>query len=239
MKIVAMIPARMGSTRLQKKNLALLDGQPLIAYAIQAAKESGVFDRTVINSEDVVFEKIASRYGVEFYKRPVQYATSDAKSDDVVYDFMNSNAGDILVWVNSIAPLQPAEEIKEVVTNFIQEKYDTLITVKNEQVHCLFDQKPLNYQEGEKFAKTQDLKPVQSFVYSLMMWRYKSFMDAYQSNGIALLSGKVGYYPVSKLSSIIIKTEKDLEFAHYILKGLSVNQGFKVQYDECINAKKT
>ena len=50
--IIAMIPARMGSTRLTMKNLALLNGKPLIYYAINAAKDSEVFKRIVINSED-------------------------------------------------------------------------------------------------------------------------------------------------------------------------------------------
>ena len=68
--IYAMIPARYGSTRLQMKNLALINGQPMISYAINAAKESNIFDKVVVNSEHVVFEKIADRYGVDFYQRP-------------------------------------------------------------------------------------------------------------------------------------------------------------------------
>ena len=43
-KICAMIPARAGSTRLKMKNLALIDGKPLISYVINAVKQSGIFD---------------------------------------------------------------------------------------------------------------------------------------------------------------------------------------------------
>jgi len=50
--IYAMIPARIGSTRLKMNNLALINGKPLIYYAIQAAKDSGVFDKIVLNSEN-------------------------------------------------------------------------------------------------------------------------------------------------------------------------------------------
>ena len=56
--VVAMIPARMGSERLKMKNLALLDGKPLIYYAIQAAKETSIFSRILINSEDDLFGQI-------------------------------------------------------------------------------------------------------------------------------------------------------------------------------------
>ena len=48
MHITAMIPARMGSERLKQKNLALLDGKPLISYAINAANESQAFDQVVV-----------------------------------------------------------------------------------------------------------------------------------------------------------------------------------------------
>ena len=102
--IIAMIPARMGSTRLTMKNLALLNGKPLIYYAINAAKDSEVFKRIVINSEDSLFEKIAKRYGIEFYQRPAQLATSTTKSDFVVYDFVMNNPCNIMVWVNPTSP---------------------------------------------------------------------------------------------------------------------------------------
>lgn len=231
-KIIAMIPARMGSTRLKQKNLALLDGKPMIFYAINAAKESDVFDKIVINSESEVFAKIASRYGVDFYKRPDALATSDAKSDQVVDDFIENNPCDIVVWVNSIAPLQSSEEIKEVVDYFIKEDLDSLITVKDEQVHCLYKGRPLNFNENELFAKTQDLEPVQPFVYSIMMWKADAFRKAYEKEGHAVLFGKVGYYPVNKLSTIIIKREEDLKLAEYIIVGRKMKKDSELEYDE-------
>ncbi len=67
--ITAMIPARIGSTRLKMKNLALINGKPLISYATEAAKASGVFNEIVLNSDNEVFADIAKRYGVGFYLR--------------------------------------------------------------------------------------------------------------------------------------------------------------------------
>ena len=51
MKIVCMIPARMGSTRVPKKNIRLLNNKPLVQYVIDAAKESNCFDQIYMNSE--------------------------------------------------------------------------------------------------------------------------------------------------------------------------------------------
>jgi CMP-N-acetylneuraminic acid synthetase len=230
-KIIAMIPARMGSTRLAQKNMALLNGKPLIYYAIAAARESGVFDRVVVNSENPAFSEIAARYGAEFYQRPEKLGGSSVKSDDVVYDFMLNNPGDMTAWVNSTSPLQTSEEVKNVVTFFCKEKLDSLITVREEQVHCLHGGKPLNFSEGGLFAQTQDLVPVQRFVYSIMMWRNKTFIKAYKKQGYAFFCGKTGYYPVSKESALIVKTEEDLRLIHFILTGKDRGKDFRVEYD--------
>lgn len=234
-----MIPARMGSTRLAMKNLALLNGKPLIYYAIKAAKDSGVFNRVVINSEDILFEKIARRYKVEFYQRPFQWATSAAKSDFVVYDFVKNNPCDIIVWVNPTSPLQTGEEIKKVVDYFRKENLDTLITVKDEHVHCVYKRRPVNFKLGEVFAQTQDLIPVQPFVYSVMMWKTDIFMRAFEKKGHAFFCGKAGFYPVSKLSSIVIKRKDDLMLADYILRTMTKNKSYEVLYDKAVgNFKK-
>ncbi|MFA5088097.1 MAG: acylneuraminate cytidylyltransferase family protein [Candidatus Omnitrophota bacterium] len=232
LSIVAMVPARRGSTRLKQKNLALLNGKPLIGYAIQAARQAKVFDKIVVNSEDKIFGKIAARYGVEFYQRPAHLATSEAKSDDVVNDFITHYPSDVVVWMNPIAPLQPAQEVREAVDYFLKENLDTLITVKNEPVHCVCEGKPVNFNPDELFARTQDLALVQAFVYSLMMWRTKAFQENYQRRGYAILCGKIGYYPVSKLSAVIIKKEEDLRLAEYLLAGMEARKKFSLQYDE-------
>lgn len=229
-KIIAMIPARRGSTRLKAKNLALLNGRPLVSYAITAAKKSGVFDRVVVNSEDDTFFEIAKEYGADFYKRSADFASSTAKSDTVVQDFVLHNPCDIVAWVNPTSPLQTAEEVKNVVDHFVKESLDSLITVRSEQVHALLDGKPLNFKEQETFAQTQDLKPVGLFVYSLMMWRTETFCAHFKKHGHAVLCGKIGYYPVGKLSAMIIKREEDFKMAEYLLAGMQARKDFTLSY---------
>jgi len=87
-KIVAMIPARMGSKRVKKKNIRLLNGKPMVQYVIDAAKESGCFDEIWVNSESEVLEKISVQSGVNFYKRPHELCTDNVGSDLFVYDFI-------------------------------------------------------------------------------------------------------------------------------------------------------
>jgi CMP-N-acetylneuraminic acid synthetase len=236
--IIAMIPARIGSTRLKMKNLALINGKPLISYAIEAAKISGVFSKIVVNADSKIFADIARHYGVDFYLRPPEIGTSTTNSDNVVYDFMLKHSSDVVAWVNPISPLQTGDEINEIISYFVRNELDTLITVKNEQVHCLYDKKPLNFKKDEVFAQTQDLKPVQPFVYSIMMWRNKTFIEAFEKQGYALFCGKIGYCPVSKESSIIIKTKEDIMLADYIMRAKESEEEFEVKYDSIIERLK-
>ncbi len=231
---IAMIPARIGSTRLPMKNLALIDGEPMIAYTIRAAKDAGVFDRIVVNADAPIFGEIAERYGVEFYQRPAPLGSSKTKSDDVVYDFMQQNPGEITSWVNPTSPLQTGSEIREVVAAFESRDLDTLITVKNEQVHANFGGNPLNYRTDELFAQTQDLVPVELFVYSVMMWRTAPFIAAYDQDRHAFFVGRVGFHPVDKLSAIIIKREEDLRLAEFVIKSRKQSAGQALAYDPLV-----
>lgn len=237
-KIIAMIPARMGSKRLAMKNLALLGDKPLIYYSIKAAKEAKVFDRIVVNSDNAVFSKIAKRYGGEFYLRPPGLATSAAKSDSVVHDFIKKFPCDIITWVNPISPLQTGKDVKDVVSFFIKKKFDSLITVKNEQVHCLYRNKPVNFNRSELFARTQDLYPVQCFIYTVMMWRTKIFAKTFEKKNHAFFCGKTGFYPLGKLSSLIIKTKDDLMLADHVLRSISRAKNFNIKYDSVLNGLK-
>mgnify|MGYP006128723551 FL=1 len=227
-KIFAMIPVRMGSQRLKKKNFALLNKRPLLEYAIIAAKKSKIFDKIYLNSESVDVEKFAKKFNIEFYKRDPKFASSDTTSDEVVRDFFKTfNDVDLLVWVNTTTPFQTAKEIRTIVKYFIKKKADTLITVENKYAHSNYNNKPLNYLTTSKFARTQDLKPVQTFIYSLMMWKRKSFLKQYKKYRSGIFSGKVILYPIKGLSTVMIKTIDNFKLANFIMKQ---NKSFKLEY---------
>lgn len=237
-RYVAMIPARKGSTRLKIKNLALVNGRPMLSYAIRAAIDSGVFDKVVVNADHPKFGEIAEEYGADFYLRPEELGSSETKSDDVVLDFMDTHPCDGMAWINSIAPLQSASTIREVVETFQKDALDGLITVEDKQVHCLYEGEPVNYSLQDKFALTQDLKSVQPFVYSVMMWRTEPFRKAMAKDGHAFFLDNMGYLPVDRLASIIVKTAEDLLLVDAIARGLE--SADELQYhplaDEIIGA---
>ena len=203
----------------------------MISYAIEAAINSGVFDKVFVNSEHNVFSKVAAQYETDFYLRPEELGSSQARSDDVVADFIQAfPEADVITWVNPIVPLQTGKEVAETVNYFLSNNLDSLITVEKKQVHCDYDNKPINYQRGDIFARTQDLIPIQAFVYSIMMWKAETFIKQYKKNGHAIFCGEFGVYPASKLSSIIIKTREDLLMADAYMKAQQLDGGI-LHYD--------
>jgi len=74
---VALIGARSGSERVPGKNVRLLAGHPLLAYAIETARQSGIFDRIVVSTDSEEIAKVARWYGADVpFLRPNDYATS-------------------------------------------------------------------------------------------------------------------------------------------------------------------
>jgi N-acylneuraminate cytidylyltransferase len=74
---VALIGARGGSERVPGKNIRRLAGHPLLAYAIETARQTGVFDRIVVSTDSEAIAKVARWYGADVpFLRPDEYATS-------------------------------------------------------------------------------------------------------------------------------------------------------------------
>ncbi|NLQ18794.1 pseudaminic acid cytidylyltransferase [Marinomonas sp. M1K-6] len=72
---VAVIPARGGSQRIPRKNIRLLDGKPLIAYSIETAMASGLFDRVIVSTDDTEIADVARQFGAETpFLRPADLA---------------------------------------------------------------------------------------------------------------------------------------------------------------------
>jgi len=234
MSTLAMIPAREGSQRLQYKNLALIDGEPMLKHIINSAKDAGVFDDIYVNSDSEVFGRIAESNNVEFYHRKKRLGSSDTKSDEVVYDFVQSHNCDTVAWVNPVSPLQPASEIREVIEHFNRSESDSLITVSEEQVHGVYDDCPINFSEDGLFEKTQDLKPINLFAYSIMMWDVDIFIQEFEKNGYAMLCGNTDYYPVSDISTIKVKTADDLLLVDAIARGRSTRIESSIKYHELV-----
>ncbi|EKH3304541.1 acylneuraminate cytidylyltransferase, partial [Salmonella enterica] len=84
LKKIAIIPARSGSKGLPNKNILMLLDRPLIAYTIEAAINSDVFDRVVVSTDSLEYKSIAEKYGAEVIMRPEALSSDSATSFMVI-----------------------------------------------------------------------------------------------------------------------------------------------------------
>jgi CMP-N-acetylneuraminic acid synthetase len=231
MKIICMIPARLGSQRVKKKNLRFINNKPLIQYVIDTVKECKIFDSIYLNSESYIFKKIANENNINFYKRDSKHSSNKATNDDFALDFIQNIHGDILVQILPTSPLINVNEINNFVNYYLDNNLKTLISVCNHQIATIYNKKPINFSKIKKNPPSQKMNPVQSYATVLMAWDYKYFtynMKKYKSayhGGY----GKTDYFPLSPLSCIDIDEEEDfLLVEKIILSNRFKNQ--KVKY---------
>lgn len=89
MKRLAIITARGGSKRIPRKNIKEFCGKPIIAYSIEAALESGVFDEVMVSTDDEEIAEIAIKYGakIPFYRSEAT-ANDFATTNDVIWEVL-------------------------------------------------------------------------------------------------------------------------------------------------------
>lgn len=121
MKRIAIIPARSGSKGLRDKNIKKMCGKPLLSYSIDAAKESGLFDKIVVSTDSEKYAKVARKYGAEVpFLRSNKNATDTASSWDVVREVLDRYA-EMGEKYDSVCLLQPTSPLRN--NNHIRESY--------------------------------------------------------------------------------------------------------------------
>lgn len=140
---VAIIPARSGSKGLPNKNILMLVNKPLIAYTIEAAINSGVFDRVIVSTDSYEYKNIAESFGAEVFMRDEALASDSATSYMVIEDILNKIKDvQYFTLLQPTSPFRTAEHIKLAAVLYESSGYDFLVSmVQSDKSSCLI--KPL------------------------------------------------------------------------------------------------
>ncbi len=219
MKIVAMIPARMGSKRLKNKNLRLINGKPLIEHVLGTIGRVDIFDEVYVNSEDEIFSGIAKKHSMSFYKRSPHLSSDTATNDEFAYDFLNNVECDVLIQILPTSPFLSEGEIISFVNHMVEGSLDTLISVEHKQIACVYENKPVNFDRLIVNPPSQTMVPVKAYATVLMGWKASSFKESMSSFGVGYHGGKgrTDYFELKGLSTIDIDTEDDFRLAEAIM----------------------
>ena len=119
MKNVAVIPARGGSKRIPRKNIRDFSGKPIIAYSIELALKSGLFDEVMVSTDDEEIAEVAKEYGAEIpFMRSSDTADDYATLADVIEEVKEcykekGKSFDYICCILATAPLITMSNLKK------------------------------------------------------------------------------------------------------------------------------
>lgn len=135
-KILGVIPARGGSKSIPRKNIKPFCGKPLIAWKIEAARASGVFERIVVSTDDKEIAEIARQYGAEVpFTRPAEFAEDATPTLSVLQHALTwlrdkeNYQPDAVVLLEPTTPAVQPFHIREMIEILVKTGADSVVSV--------------------------------------------------------------------------------------------------------------
>jgi N-acylneuraminate cytidylyltransferase len=131
MTSLALIPARGGSKRLPRKNVLPFAGRPMLGWSVQAARDSGAFDRVVVTTDDEEIAAVARAEKAEVMMRPAAVSDDAATLVDVVHHTVATCGYKVtrLCLLPPNCPLRNAEDVRGSAKAFAERKPPSLLSV--------------------------------------------------------------------------------------------------------------
>lgn len=226
MKNIAIIPARSGSKGLLDKNIKKLCDKHLIAYSIEAAMESELFQEVMVSTDSEKYAEIACQYGAKVpFLRSEQTSSDVAGSWDVVHEVLENYRKEGICF-DTVCLLQPTSPLRK--SEHIRHAYDLLR--KNDAFTvtsvCEVEHSPLwTMTLPLDFSMEDYRKRDQLDLPRQMLDKYYRVNGAiyiksiqYKDDKVELLDGNEYAYIMPQLNSIDIDTQLDFCIAESIMK---------------------
>lgn len=216
---LCIIPARGGSKRIPKKNIKIFLGKPIIAYSIEAAIQSGLFNEVMVSTDDDEIAEVAKKYGANVpFMRSKDTSNDFATTMEVIkevlgdYEKLGCFFNDVCC-IYATAPFVSAKHLQNSHGVFKENSYDSLFPVmafcfpiqrslRLEGNKCLF-----NYPEYSE-TRSQDLEKMYHDA-GQFYWMKNSLIKS----GNTIMNTNTGAYIISELEGQDIDNETDWKLA--------------------------
>ncbi len=234
-KVLGVITARGGSKGIPGKNVKPLLGKPLIAYTIEAAKESGVFDRIILSTDDLEIADVAKEYGCEVpFMRPAELATDGTVHLPVMQhavSWLRDHRGyepDYVMILQPTSPLRQPFHIRGAVELILQTGADSVLSVAEIPVHFSPYRAMVRGGDGmlrllngnpvrTRIPRRQDVPKTYRNVCAIYLFKTKLLFDAPNPN---FYGDRVAPYVVEEKYTVDIDFPEDWEAAERALQNL-------------------
>jgi N-acylneuraminate cytidylyltransferase len=223
-RVVAVVPARGGSTTVPGKNLRDLGGRPLVAWPIDVAHETPAVDRVVVTTDDPDIAAVAREHGADVVDRPAELATDDALVVDAlrhVVETFEATGEDasVLVMLEPTCPLRTADDVERCLDRLATGDCDSVATfteasLNPHRVWRVDDGRPEPYlPDANPFQPRQSLPEA----YELTGGVYAFAVDALPETGSSLLFERPAAVEMAAERSVDIDTELDFAVAETLV----------------------
>jgi CMP-N,N'-diacetyllegionaminic acid synthase len=225
MKRICTICARGGSKGVKGKNIRTLLGKPLIAYSIEQAKKTGLFECIAVSSDSEQILETAKEYGADFLiKRPDELATDQASKLPViahcVAEKQKGCSFDIVVDLDATSPLRSIEDIQNAVALLEESGTGNVLTAMPSRRSPYFNLVELNENDVVELSKPlktpvvrrQDAPKCYDMNASIYVWKHHVL---FHSNSIFNADTKLYVMPEER--SIDIDSELDFKFVEFLM----------------------
>lgn len=227
--VVAFIFARGGSKGVPRKNIRLLAGKPLIAYAIEVAKASKLIDRVVVSTEDAEIADFARKYGAEVpFIRPKELAQDDSPewlAWQHAIRTLQASPGerpmDAFLCIPPTSPLRAVEDVDACVRMLLESDADLVYTVRPAERNPYMNIITIDERGYVRLAIPSEQRP----------YRRQDTPEVYESATVAyaarpayvlsvdfIFEGKVKAVVVPRERALDIDTELDLKFIEFLMQ---------------------
>lgn len=134
-KFLALIPARGGSKGIKDKNITSLNGKPLIAYTIEAARNCPYIDDVVVTTDSSKIADVAAKYGARIpFLRPASLASDNSTTLDAILHAVTTlksqgNEYDYLVLLQPTSPLRTSNDITKCIDKMFEYNSDNIVSI--------------------------------------------------------------------------------------------------------------
>ena len=223
---ICIIAARGGSKGVPKKNIRILGGKPLIAYAIETALASHAFEHVIVSTEDRKIAKIAKEFGADVpFQRPNYLATDSASmSDVIVHAILKLRTLDYsfstLVIIDCTVPFINSKDISGALSLFNKTSCDLVCSVYKQHHNPYFNMVEKNKHGFLRVSKKSSTK----------IRTRQSVPVVFQLNGLFVIDvckfmkykkiymPKTLPYEISPARGLMIDTEFEFKIAELIVK---------------------
>lgn len=219
-RAVCIIPARGGSKRFPRKNVALFDGTPFVVRAVEVAHRTGLFTRIVVSTEDPEIARLAVGVGAELHPRPAVLATDSARVSEICRDVLAAGrvprGGEFCVLIPPV-PFRTSEHVMEAHALLTPQVQGVLSVSEfpHTPVWAVHEvQGAVRLFWGKRWLQSRDQLPVLYRHNGVVIWMRAA---AFRRHGDFYCPRVVPYY-MGREESVDIDHPLDLEFAEFLLR---------------------